>query len=240
MSNDFQLPPEAKAYQAFLNWLEEAKKVWILFEQEGVQVPESLRRVMDNNNSDGGQTRPMALRPPEHPSMPSEAKSDWYWIKANEAVLMTVVLAIIKQEKIISTKDLITKVKKILPSQNEGSIYNVGANREGKDISRAEDGWSLKEGIDAPILYEGYIWAPKRLLQKQDLAAFRRMAVRHLLASSSDGLQIMQVYRQLDSVNWLKTPLSKDLIKADLFAMKEDKRVKQQGNSKKWILIGEK
>jgi hypothetical protein len=62
------------------------------------------------------------------------------------------------------------------------------------------------------------------------------MVVRYLLETSPDGLQIMQVYRQLKDAEWLKVPLSKDLIKADLLIMKEEKKVRPIGNSKKWTL----
>ena len=239
MTNDPYIPPEAKVYEAFLRWLEEGKRVWGLFDQEGVPVPETLKIALTDPTKTGSnshQFRPARLRAPERPAPPPGAGYDWIWIDAKEAMLRTVVLAILHEGITISVKDLTTRVKKILPDTNEGSIGNIGTYLDGKQISRTEKGWTLKEGVEAPVLYEGYIWAPPALLTKQDLAAFRRMAIRHLLGISPDGLQVMQVYRQLKSADWLKTPLSKDLVKADLFVMQDEKKVKRFGSQRKWTL----
>jgi hypothetical protein len=144
------------------------------------------------------------------------------------------VLAFLNEGKSVPIKEIIKRVKEIHPDSNEGSIYNLAMQE--KRIEKTDDGWKLKDGAEAPILFKNHIWSPARLFQKQDLAAFRRMAVIYLLNVSPDGLQIMQVYRQLREAGWLNTPLSKDLIKADLFLLKTEKKVKRLGNSKKWII----
>ena len=215
--------------------------MWTIFEQEGIPVPDTLKRSLTEYPSQVGaarsQPKRMTIPPPDKPSMPKEASGDWFWLDKKEAALRTVVLALLNQGVSIPVKELIAQVKQILPDANEGSVSNLGTQLDDKVIQRTERGWSLKEGVKAPILCEDYIWAPKSLLQKQDLAAFRRMAVRYLLDTSHDGMQLMQIYRDLKEVKWLKTPLSKDLIKADLFVMRDEHRVRQKGTSKKWTVI---
>jgi hypothetical protein len=236
MADQSYVPPEAKAYAAFLAWLEEGKKVWVTFEHAGVPVPATLKRALTDatQNSTSNKVRRTPARQPDRPEMPPQAHDDWLWVDVKDASLRTIVLAILNEGKLLSIKDVINRVKQIDPQANEGSIYNLGSQEE--KIQRTDEGWKLKEGEDAPILYKNYIWAPMDTFQKQDIAAFRRMAVRHLLAISPDGLQIMQVYRQLQDADWLKTPKSKDLIKTDLLIMKADKKVRTMGNSKKWTL----
>jgi len=236
MTNQFYIPPEEKLYKALLEWISAGRKLWTEFDQEGIAVPPTLKRALADVNQDStsNQVRKIPLRPPDRPERPPIANDDWLWIEVREASLRTIVLAILNEGKAIPIKELINRVKEIFPDSNEGSIYNLC--RE-KRIQRTDQGWTLKSGVEAPVFYKKYIWSPVNLLQKQDLAAFRRMAIRYLLATSPDGLQIMQVYRELKSAEWLKAPLSKDLIKADLFVMKDEKRVKQLGNSKKWTLV---
>src|SRR3989338_960103 len=237
MKDQSYLPPEAKAYTAFLAWLDEGKKVWSIFDEEGVPVPSTLKRALsDVNSSSKNQVMRTPVREPEKPEMPPQAHEDWLWIEVKDASLRTLVLAILNEGKSLPIKDIIKRVKQIDPNANEGSIYNIGSQEE--KMQKTDEGWwRLQDGVEAPILFKNHIWAPADLFQKQDLAAFRRMAVRHLLAISSDGLQIMQVYRQLKDADWLRTPKSKDLIKADLLIMKKEKRVKTLGHSKKWTLI---
>ncbi len=210
-----------------------------LYDLAEMTAPDVLRRVLSDTSKGGSSSlhhRPSRLRMPAKPPMPTQAGDDWLWVEAKEAMLRTVVLAVLNEGKTISVKELAGRVKQILPDAHEGSIANIGTSLDGKLIHRTDQGWTLKEGEQAPVLYKNCIWAPAALLQKQDLASFRRMAIRHLLSTSSDGLQVMQVYRQLQQADWLNTPLSKDLVKADLFVMQEEHKVKRYGSSRKWML----
>jgi hypothetical protein len=242
MTDDSYLPPEAKAYKAFLHWLAEGRKVWETFDQEGVPIPETLKRALTDKDAkqgpNKGHSRPTRLRPPEAPEKPRKADDDWIWNEASEASFEALVLAILSEGKPLPIKELITRVKQFHPNLNEGSLYNVvGRLNEENKIQKGHEGWHLKNNSETtPILHKGHIWAPRNLLQKQDLAAFRRMAIRHVLGIRSDGLQVMQIFRELEGADWLDTPLSKDLVKADLSVMKKEGKVKRFGSEKKWKL----
>jgi len=238
MEKEFDTPPEEKLFKEFLAWMENTKRLYRDFEREGVPIPKTLIRVLINSdqNSQKKSVRKTRLRRPEEPDRPTRAGDDWIWIEAKEASLRTIVLSILNEGKTIPIKELISRVRGILPDPNEGSIYNLAGQEE--KIQKTDQGWKLAENIEAPILNGKYIWGTPTVLQKQDVAAFRRMVIRYLLETSPDGLQIMQVVRQLEGAEWLKdVPLSKDLIKADLFLMKKEKRARQIGNTKKWTLI---
>lgn len=237
MTNEFFTPPEERLYKAFLEWLDSGKKLWVGFEQEGMPVPVTLKRALTdiNQGSTNKQVRRTPMRKPDRPESPPQASDDWLWLNLQDTSLRTIVLAILNEGKAVPVKEIINRIKEIFPDANEGSVYNIGAQE--KKIQRTDQGWELKKATEAPVLYKEYVWGAANVFQKQDLAAFRRMAVRYLLATSPDGLQIMQVYRQLKGTDWLKTPLSKDLVKDDLLLMKEQRMVKTLGNSKKWTLV---
>ncbi len=237
MENEFHTPPEEKLFREYLTWLELTKKLWKEFEQEGFPIPPTLKRALTdtNYNLSKKSSKKTHLKKPDEPEKPIGTNENWLWIGAREASLRTVVLSILNEGKALSIKELIRRTKEILPELNEGSIYNLGTQEE--KILKTDEGWTLRSNTKAPILYKSYIWGLPNLLQKQDLAAFRRMVIRYLLETSPYGLQMMEIYRLLEGVDWLKVPLSKDLVKADLFLMKKEKKVRRlSGKSKKWTI----
>ncbi len=235
MTNENQLP-DVKATQAFLSWVEEGKKVWDMYEQSGLSVPPTLKRAFSEELSSTGKNRirPASVRPPDRPDAPSGTEDDWIWIPAKDVSARMLVLALLNGKNPIPVRDIINSVKEILPTTPDGSVYNIGAQE--KKIQKTDDGWKLIAGAKAPVLHKSFVWGPREVFQKQDLAAFRRFGIRHLLAITPGGLQVVQISKQLQNADWLRTPLSKDLVKLDLFLMKKHTMVKQQGNSKKWIL----
>jgi len=224
--------PEAKIFKTFIDWLEQGKKICLMFEQSGIPVPAELVRAFKNEKHVASA---LIIARPERPEAPATAESDWFWIDAKEVVLNTLVAAILNEGDAVTSKELINRIKMIGHDAKEGSIYNVGSNDN--RIIKAKDGWMLRNGIKAPILHKRHVWGRKDVFQKQDLASFRRMAIRHLLTMSDGGLQIMQIFKQLQNVTWLNTPLSKDLVKADLFVMEKESKVRRKG-SRKWVILG--
>lgn len=53
---------------------------------------------------------------------------------------------------------------------------------------------------------------------------------------NKSGLQVDQVVEALDSCTWLHATVNKDLVKADIEELREDKKVRRVGASKKWEL----
>jgi hypothetical protein len=133
-------------------------------------------------------------------------------------------------------------VKRNDPNVNQGSIYNIGPRLESQGlIERAAAGWRLLDISRAPILTDTVAWGPHQgIFNKHEVAAHRRIAIMHLLESSSDGLQTMQITRHLKTWDFCKAPVDKDLVKWDITCLRKGKLVRQIGNTRKWTLIKEK
>jgi hypothetical protein len=239
VNNEIYKSPTEQAFEAFLQWKDQGRKVSSLLQSAGMTIPDELSRAISNNPADGDTSRRILIPAPKSPPRPPEAKDEWFWIKPSDASVRTLALAVLSDGKNWPVKDIIKRVRKYLPTQNAGSVYNVGAQLEGTLIKKNDDGWSLI-GEEAPLFFEDYLWGPESVFREQDLASFRRMAVRYILEMNQDGLPLMQVFKQLNGVNWLRTPKSKDLIKADLKEMKKDGLARQLGSSKRWTVYDSK
>ena len=124
-----------------------------------------------------------------------------------------------------------------MPNVPSGSIFNVGAKLHGKKILRSDDGWTLIKPEYGGIISDKFLWGPKEIFQKTELAAHRREAIIHLLTVFKSGLQTRQIVDNLHKCPWVHAPINKDLLKADLEILAAKDAVKRQGNSKKWILV---
>ena len=158
-------------------------------------------------------------------------------MRVEEASPQTLVLAFLGEGKPLEPKELAERVKGVLKDRvNAGSVYNIGPRLDGKKIRRGDRGWELIKGQRAPVLHKGHIWAPPDILSAHDLAAFRRMAVEHLLGSRPGGMKTAEIHKVLARADWLKTPISKDLIDDDLEALETAGRVRRAGRAKRWKL----
>lgn len=236
MENENDLPAELLLYKEFEQWFLKGRQLVSDFRQHGVSLPNTLELITKPSN--GQASRSLVALPPPRPDAPSEAGSEWRWINEADASPQTLVLAFLNEGKPLGAKEIIARISKIHKDTNPGVIYNVLARLQDKKIRKSGKSWELMPDQAAPSYYKGNIWASGELLSVQELAAFRRMSVRHLMNSYSDGIKMVEIFRILGKVDWLKTPISKDLIKADLEAM-EGKFVRQMGRSKKWKLIPE-
>jgi hypothetical protein len=239
VSSEVDKSPTEQAFEAFLQWKEQGRKVSDLLQSAGIPIPEELGRAISNRKNDQTVSRRIPIPAPNSPPRPENSKDDWYWIKASDVSVRTLVLAILNDGEKWAPKELLKRVGKYLSKQNPGSVYNVGAQLEGTLIKKDDEGWLLI-GKNAPVLYEEHLWGPSSVFLKQDLASFRRMAVKYILEMNPDGLPLIQVFKLLDAVNWLRTPKSKDLIKADLKDLAKQGYARRLGNSKRWTVFDTK
>ncbi len=177
-----------KAYQSLVRLMEEAKECRRLFEVAGCDLPDPLKRFFGEtppDQSGRGRVLETSIPPPCSPPKPQAAEDDWLWIPASDLSVQLLVLAILRaSEGPIPTRELIDRARKIVPSVNSGSIANIGTRLDGHVLSRGDAGWVLTDKSVAPILHQGYAWAQKSVFTKSEVAAHRRMAVKHLLAAS--------------------------------------------------------
>jgi hypothetical protein len=241
-----QLKAETQAFQSLTELLQKAEDCRRLFDLAHMALPEPLKRILavgGNANSNGSaRSRPtLVIPPPDVHSKPPEASPDWIFIQADQVTTTALVLAVIREAKRpIRHKEIIARVTKLSPNLPSGSISNVGTRLFGKIIDRAKEGWTLIDETSAPVLHNGWVWGPAPIFDKQDLAAHRRDAVLHLLGCNSGGLQLVQIVEQLRNCDWVKAPVNKDLLKADLDVLAEAGKIKRRGNSKKWEIAQKK
>jgi hypothetical protein len=121
---------------------------------------------------------------------------------------------------------------------NKGSVANIGTRLQERGvITRPKgQGWTLMDSSRAPVLNGKYAWGDPEMFIAQELAARRREAIVHVLRHFRDGLQNMQILTQLEGCTWLKTPLTKDLVKMDMLDLQHDVKVRR-GSSRKWTLV---
>jgi len=238
---DSQWTKERQAYEALGRLMDDAQAVRNLFESAGLSLPEPLARLF-GEATDGVNGRSLSLptlsvRIPRPESVPPEAREDWIWIPLKDVSPTALLLAVLRrQADVVSSKAVIKELSAFRKGLNPGSIFNIAARLPGV-IERSDNGWKLKDPSFAPILHEDHVWGPASVFGKYELAAHRRLLIRHILAANQSGLQIMQIASQLTQCGQCHAPVTKELVKADVDSMQKEGRVRHRGNSKKWELI---
>ena len=236
-SSNFEL--ESAAYDALKNWVDDAKKVKTAFERASLPLPPTLARALGHEDASKRRS-PAAIRV-EEPERPVEAKEGWVWLPITEALTISLVKAVLRgEEGPVKPKDVIDRIADLRNDLASGGVYNSAPRLIRDEIIEKVDGmWRLIAPDRCPVIKDVHLWGNPENLQKQEVAAHRRLLIVHLLEVFPGGLQVLQVVEQLKKMEQCKSPVTKDLVKADMTAMQDDKRVKRAGNSKKWVLTNQ-
>lgn len=239
--SEIRFQRETRAYDAFAKLLEQAKETQRLFEDAEVPVPPPLARMLGITAPHNGAHRGprVHVSAMEAPARPPEAEDDWIWLPLNETLAVEIVLAVLRAEqRPISATEVAARVQQLVPGTNPGTVYNVGPRLEkAKIIQRDGEGWRLVNPSAAPVLFSAHLWGPSQVFQKYSLAAHRRMVILHLLRALPSGLQAMQIVEQLETCGLCKASANKDLVKADLEYLREQKKIRQVSNTRKWEVV---
>jgi hypothetical protein len=239
-----KITAEMEAYQSVSMLFEAARKCQELHERAGLQLPERVRRLIEDtlpteSKSVAPPMRPQAqISPLTLPSpAPKEAADGWISILASEATVTTVALAFLREAEgeRVRSRDLNALVLDVLPSATPGSIANSGTRLSTDGvIDRNDDGWRLLKPDMAAILKDERLWGPPSIFIHPEIAAHRREAILHILAHYSGGLQTVQIVEQLKGCPWLHAPVNKDILKMDMQTLSGEKKVRRVGNTRKW------
>lgn len=233
---------EARALEAIQALVRQAEVSRNLCDEAGMDYPAPLRRILgiDSVNGNAGGLGQPIIGPPPYHVRPPGAPGDWLAVPVDSMSAQTGVLAVLRHKgRPVPVKSVIAEFARLGIEANPGSIANVGTRLVANGvINRSkEDGWSLVDPSTAPILAGQHVWGQSELFTKQELAARRREAIRYLLQRFVDGLQNLQILNRLKELDWLRTPLNKDLVKADMEEMQQAGLIRRLGNSKKWALV---
>jgi hypothetical protein len=237
-----QIQSEQDACESYSALLAQARKCQELYVRAGLALPDRVQRLLGVTSDSGAKTTPR-IPPPEKRSPPKEAGADWIAINASDAIVTTVVLAILRNGNGGRTrvKDLNDRVMELLPESTSGSVANAGTRlTTDRVIDRDEEGWRLLKPERAAVLQDGVLWGLVAVFSSQEIAAHRRAAELHVLKQFPSGLQMVQIVEQLKSCEWVRSPVNKDMVKGDVMALLEEKKVRRVGNTKKWQLAPEK
>lgn len=241
MSRDFKTTSEA--YQKFAQVLADLESCKKLFESAGEPLPAQLREFFGTVPRQNGRpfVTQVSIIPPHRANRPTEAKDDWISIALDDAMATNLVLAVLREAKgPVRAGEVVQMVTAINPNVTHGAVNNIGTRLGGKLIERTDLGWSLIDRSKAGIISDAYLWGPVEIFEKQELAAHRREAIIHILQCFPSGLQTVQLVEQLKGCNWMRAPVSKDLVKADMEILQKEAKARRVGNSKKWEVLEHK
>jgi hypothetical protein len=228
---------EVVAFEAFTKWLNAGRECRALFESARLPLPDPLSRFLgEETPARTAVETKVVVPPPETPPRPAEWQEGWIWVPAREATVATLVRAILRRENMRMTPKAIAEaVDKIKDEVSHGTIANIGTRlTKAEQIERADGAWKLINPHTAPVLHDGYVWGDMASMDDEDIAKHRRILMVHVLRAQPDGLQIIQLTRAMETCEWVRTPLSKDLVKTDLHTLAETGKVKRVGNAGKW------
>lgn len=241
MNERDRLQREMEAYSSLSKLLDDAQRTRDLFVAAKLDIPAPLLRLTGEN----GKERPPAvvatIPTMELPPKPAAAGDDWVFVPMDGAYPMTLVKALLRNSGgAMKPRELVDAIQSLRPELGSGGVYNTGPRLEKAGIiEKSDHGWVLVEEDTGPILTNEGVWGHPKELQKQEVAAHRRALLVHVLSLYKSGLQVVQIVEQLKGCIQCKAPVTKDLVKADMLALQEEKRVKRAGNSKKWVLTNQ-
>ena len=214
--------------------LEKAEQTRQFYQGLRLPLPDALRRLIGSKGV--GATSEFKL-----PAMPPEATDDWTWIPLAESSPVTLVRALLRVATApLKSKELYEQANAMGINVSLGTISNAAVRLETQQIIRRDDdgAWLIAKPDQAGVILEEHMWGPQSIFTAQELAAHRREAVLQILGKWPGGLQMVQLTEHLRQLEWLRAPVNKDLVKADLDRLQGENRVRRAlGHSKKWVLV---
>jgi hypothetical protein len=233
---------ETAAFSAFMKWMQDAEAVRDMFQGAHLDMPGPLARFFGEHQKPPAEMEEVrvAVPAPRPPEPPPEWRPGWIWIPMKEVGLTSAILGALRRHHPNGlTPSSLVQVMQGLWNKDpsSGSVANTGTRlaREGR-IVRDDGIWKLHSLEKAPVMTPRFAWGPPDLFETHEIAAHRRLCIEHLLKAQHDGLQIVQITRNLEGQDWVKAPVAKDLIKVDIAELQKEGKVRQMGHSRKWEL----
>jgi len=229
-----QADDQSTVLRDYLAWEDRGHDFQRRFSAVRLTIPEKLRRFLGELDTEAG-TPTLVIPPMKRPfAAPLNWNESWIWIPAKEAEVKTVILAFLRTlGGAVPSRTVVHQVCEIAGT-SEGTVANAGTqlHRDGL-IERSSGAWSVID-THGPILFESYVTGPSSAFGQYDLAAFRRMAIKHILRVVGP-LQAAQIVQFLARCDWVAEPKDKDVVKLDLIALSNAESA-TRNSAKKWVL----
>jgi hypothetical protein len=234
---------EIEATKSLLALQEAAERCREAYGRANMALPEPLKRFFGLSDRPSPEKTKRTVIPELDLPRPTNSMPDWLPVPLDSATPTSVALAILRSNGGGPLRaGLVTeKVLDLLPNSTKGSVANAGTKMDEEGlIERTDEGWKLKNLDAAPTIFEGYVWGPVATFTRQEVAAYRRLVVLHLLRLAQAGLQTSQIIEQLKQCAWMLAPANKEIVQADIETLQSEKKIRRRGASKKWELMPEK
>jgi hypothetical protein len=239
-----QIDSEQEAYQSVTALLELARKCEQLHQRAGLALPDRIQRLLgvSGSNGNGKSTsvaRTVAQIPGPDQNRPKSVASECISINTREAIVTTLVLAILKEAngEPVRPRDITDRVMKLRPDSTSGSVANSGTRLVADGVvERTDDGWKLLKPERAATIQDGLLWGSPDIFIPAEIAAYRRAAILHILKHYPKGQQIIQIVEALNDSSWFHATANKDMLKADMQDLLKNRKVRRVGNTRKWQL----
>lgn len=234
---------KARAFESLFKLFKQIEECRTLCNEAQVEFPESLRRVLDEDSDVEASPRrsTAVVRSFRRPEAPPGISGDWINVPLSALSAQTAVLAVLRGagNKPLPAREIAVDLRSHGLQVSEGSIYNIGGRLErDRAISKAKgEGWTLTDRSRAPIISGENAWGTSEMFTVHELAARRRDLIVQLLADHPAGLLARQILAALDACDWRGTPLSKDLVKADLDQLQRDGRLRRNEETRVWTRV---
>ena len=230
---------ERKAHQALSDLYEQAVLCREFHERAGLKIPVGLERLFgDWTEEVSDDFDVLAITPLPSPPSPDLIPDSWVFIPVEDAGPTSLVLAILAiRTEPASTTEITAAATRYLKSGGLGNVSNSLSRLAQRGlVTRINERYSIVDAEKAPIIQGDYVWAHPETFSSQELAAYRRIAVIHVLKHSAEGLQSPQILDALVNAAWFKArPVTKDNIRGDLHSMEQGKAVVRFSDGK-WAL----
>jgi hypothetical protein len=235
------------ATNSYLKVLTEAQECQRLHQLAGLELPEPIRGLLRETGKDSPASGPRYLPPsrtkelesPQRPATLTVMPEGWISIPTSKASVPALTMAILGTKQApISLKQLGREIEEVRPDTGGNTAYAVIRKllADG-DIAGNTDSLSIAMKEKAGLIENGYLWASPDYLSQSDAAEYRREAIVHLLHAYENGLRMVHIVGILSSEKWVKVPIKKDGIKADIKFLENKNLVRKNEETEKWEVI---
>ncbi|HEY5055500.1 MAG TPA: hypothetical protein VII58_05025 [Acidobacteriaceae bacterium] len=174
---------------------------------------------------------------PDHGMRPSGSGEDWVSIIASNASPFALCLAVLRAHRgdTITSPELNSRVAEIRKIAGGAAYATLDSLVEAGAIEGNHTRWVIKDRNRGGIIAGRYLWCDPETLNIYDWAAVRREAIAILL-TESPNVTNAAITKSLEKCEWLKSPVTPHLVKADLRRFEIKGWAVQNETDKTWKL----